>query len=434
MKAYRWISLALAIVLAASIGMACGKDEETTNIQAPDYQKIIDEVLQDNRPGIALRVKTAEFEYFETRGYADWENKASLEKDHLFRIASCTKTFIATLTLMLHVEGKLNLDNTITSYLPQSMTSHIQYADRITIRQLLNHTSGIFDIAENEEWWTAQFGNPTKEWTDTEALEFAYDKPAYFEPGTGYAYSNTNYLLTGQILDQVLGHHHSEEVRSEILDPLGLSSTFYEQHEQFDRDKLSHGYFDFDGDGIAEDYYELRIGTGHADGGLISTVEDMEAFITTVFKESDFPDAGYREQFLQELMKLQPVASQEPKVTGTGPGIAEYDYGYGKGYGHIGGDPGYQANMIYFPDHDVTFAITWSGIDGGFESFGTVFILYESLIDATFSALGIEKDAPAGNVYQDPEARFSMSLLVGEWEEIRTDGTYAQFDVVGFDP
>ena len=71
-----------------------------TKIEAPDYQTIIDEVLQDDRPGIALRVKTPAFEYFETRGYADWGNKIPLEKDHLFRIASATKTFIATLTLM----------------------------------------------------------------------------------------------------------------------------------------------------------------------------------------------------------------------------------------------------------------------------------------------------------------------------------------------
>ncbi|GAH64071.1 unnamed protein product, partial [marine sediment metagenome] len=74
-------------------------------IQAPDYQKIIDEVLQDDRPGIALRVITPKFEISETRGYADWENKIPLKEDHLFRIASCTKTFIATLTLMMHFEG-----------------------------------------------------------------------------------------------------------------------------------------------------------------------------------------------------------------------------------------------------------------------------------------------------------------------------------------
>ncbi len=401
-----------------------------TEIQAPDYQKIIDEVLQDDRPGIALRVITPEFEVLETRGYVDWEKAIPLEKDHLFRIASCTKTFIATLTLMMHFEGGLNLDDSITMYLPESITSRIQYADQITIRQMLNHTSGIFNTGDNPEYWAAQYGDPTKEWTDTEVLEFALDHPANFEPGSGYAYSNTDYLLAGLILDQVLGHHHSADVRSRILEPLGLSSTFYEQKEPFDREMLSHGYFDFDGDGIAEDYYGLRIETGRAEGGLVSTAGDLAAFITALATQRDFPNAEYREQFMQELLTIQPVASGEPGQVGTGPGIAEYDYGYGPGYGHSGGIPGYVSLMIYFPDHDVTFAMTWNGFDGGFADFGMVPALYEALIEGTFSTLGIEStlvyDASAGNFYEDPAGRFTMSLI-GDWTPVETDGTYAKY-------
>jgi len=399
-------------------------------IHAPDYQKIIDEVLQDDRPGIALHVITPEFEVLETRGYVDWENKIPLEKDHLFRVASCTKTFIATLTLMMHFEGRLDLNDTITRYLPESITNRIQYADQITIRQMLNHTSGIFNTGDNPEYWAAQYGDPTKEWTDREVLEFALDQPAYFEPGSGYAYSNTDYLLAGLILDQVLGHHHSADVRSRILEPLGLSSTFYEQKEPFDREMLSHGYFDFDGDGIAEDYYRLRIETGRAEGGLVSTAGDLAAFITALATQRDFPSTEYREQFMQELLTIQPVASDEPGQVGTGPGIAEYDYGYGPAYGHSGGIPGYVSQMIYFAAHDVTFAITWNGFDGGFASFGMVPALYQALIDETFSVLGIVStlavDESAGNVYEDPAGRFTMPL-VGDWTPVETDGTYAKY-------
>jgi len=401
-----------------------------TEIQAPDYQKIIDEVLQDDRPGIALHVITPEFEVLETRGYVDWENKIPLEKDHLFRVASCTKTFIATLTLMMHFEGKLDLDDSITMYLPESITNRIQYADQIAIRQMLNHTSGVFNTGDNPEYWAAQYGNPTKEWTDREVLEFALDQPAYFEPGTGYAYSNTDYLLAGLILDQVLGHHHSVDVRSRILEPLELSSTFYEQKEPFDREMLSHGYFDFDGDGIAEDYYGLRIETGHAAGGLVSTAGDLAAFITALATHRDFPSTEYREQFMHELLTIQPVASGEPGQVGTGPGIAEYDYGYGPAYGHSGGIPGYVSLMVYFAAHDVTFAITWNGFDGGFASFGMVPALYKALIEETFSALGIAStladDVSAANKYVDPQDRFTMPL-VGDWTPVETDGTYAKY-------
>jgi len=433
----RWGLLLITVILVLAFA-PCGSDRDVVaseaKTRAPDYQKIIDEVLDDERIGVALLVRTPEFEYFDIRGYVDWENQAPLKKDHLFRIASCTKTFIATLATILHFEGKLDLDDTITNYLPDSITSHVQYADEITIRQLLSHTSGIFGINDNPEWWKAQFSDPTKERTDIEALEFAYDKPAYFEPGAGSKYTNTNYLLAGLILDKVLGYHHSQGIRTRILEPLELDSTFYEQHEEFDRTRLSHGYFDFQGDGTAEDYYDLRIDTGHAGSALVSTVEDMELFVRSLFTRSDFPDASYRKEFLQELTKLGPAATGEPGETGTGLGIMEYNYGYGKGYGHSGGIPGYGSKMVYFPDRDVSFAITINGIDGGFDRMGVLYTLYEDLIGATFSALGVEKTfdekiagrLQEGNVYEDPEGRFSIPL-VGDWTEVKTDGTYAQF-------
>ena len=262
----RWgLLIILVLVLAfASRGSDKNVVASEAKVEPPDYQGIIDEVLDDERIGVALLVRAPEFEYFGIRGYVDWENQTPLKKDHLFRIASCTKTFIATLATILHFEGKLDLDDSIANYLPGSITSHVQYADEITIRQLLSHASGIFDINDNPEYWEAQFNDPMKERTDIEVLEFAYDKPAYFEPGAGSKYSNTNYLLAGLILDEALGYHHSQGIRTRILEPLELNSTFYEQQEEFDRTRLSHEYFDFEGDGIAEDYHDLRIDTGHA--------------------------------------------------------------------------------------------------------------------------------------------------------------------------
>jgi D-alanyl-D-alanine carboxypeptidase len=187
--------------ISQSLSGAPDEPGAAREIQAPDYQKIIDEVLQDDRPGIALRVITPKFEISETRGYADWENKIPLEEDHLFRVASCTKTFIATLTLMMHFEGGLDLDDAITRYLPETITNRIQYADQITIRQMLNHTSGIFNTGDNPEYWAAQYGDPTKEWTDTEVLEFALDRPAYFETSSFRRCEKSNPGAAGTQLD-----------------------------------------------------------------------------------------------------------------------------------------------------------------------------------------------------------------------------------------
>ncbi|GAJ10066.1 unnamed protein product, partial [marine sediment metagenome] len=166
------------------------------------------------------------------------------------------------------------------------------------------------------------------------------------------------------------------------------------------------------------------------EGGLVSTAGDLAVFITALATQRDFPNAEYREQFMQELLTIQPVASGEPGLVGTGLGIAEYDYGYGPSYGHSGGIPGYVSLMVYFAEHDVTFAITWNGFDGGFADFGMVPDLYEALIEGTFSALGIAStlanDASAGNFYEDPAGRFTMPL-VGDWTPVETDGMYAKY-------
>jgi len=140
---------------------------------------------------------------------------------------------------------------------------------------------------------------------------------------------------------------------------------------------------------------------------------------------------------MQELLTIQSVASGEPGQVGTGPGIAEYDFGYGPGYGHSGGIPGYVSLMVYFAEHDVTFAMTWNGFDGGFADFGMVPALYEALIDETFDAIGIEStlargDAAAGNVYEDPDGLFTMPLI-GDWTPVETDGTYDKFEYADLD-
>jgi len=174
MKAWLWIALGLGLL--AGLLLLSGIIDLSDDARIPDYQSIMDEMLQDDRPGIALRVITPRFDVHETRGYADWENEIPLEPEHQFRVASCTKTFVATLTLILHFEGALDLSDAITEYLPASIASRIQHADQITIRQLLNHTSGIFHTGDNPEYWAAQYADPTKEWTDTEVLEFALDQ------------------------------------------------------------------------------------------------------------------------------------------------------------------------------------------------------------------------------------------------------------------
>ncbi|MCG8417020.1 MAG: beta-lactamase family protein [Proteobacteria bacterium] len=370
----------LTIVLAVGfVHPACidnGEPEPT--VHPPDYPSILDDVLGDDKTAAALRVTTKAYEFRTTRGLADWEPATPLEERHLFRIASCTKPFIATLVAILHFQGRLDLDDLIADHLPNSIVEGIEHGTQITIRHLLNHNSGIFDYSDNDAWWAAALADPLRIWSDDDVLPYALGQPS-----TGFGtfdYSNTNYLLVGIILNRVLGHHHAQALRDEILIPLGLEATFYEHQDTYDETRLTQGHFDLMGDGDAEDYGELHVGTGLTDGGLLSTVDDMSQFIRSLAAADSVPRGIDKQAFLREM---------KPSEDAYGLGLAVYDFGYGTLYGHDGGTPGYGSIMLHFADHDVTIALTLSGFDGHPDALPDIPALYERLVVATFEALKI---------------------------------------------
>lgn len=328
-----------AVIITVIVGSGC----IGTPVEDLSYQKIIDLAVAEGVPGVALLVRTPDFEFVGVSGYADVENKLLMDTTHLFRIASTSKLFIGVLSVMLHCEGVITLDDPITHWLPPSITDHIQYADKITVRQLLNHTSGIYEYGENKEFWDAVSAAPTTQWSAEDVLVYVYDQPAYFEPGTNWYYSNTNYILAGLILDNALGYHHSQAIRIKILEPLNMASTFYEHHDDVQGDYV-HGYSDIDRDGVLDDV-KIDQGYGLADSGIVSTVEDCAVLIESLFKE-DFPDAEYKDQFMRELLP------QNNEFYGLG--IMKYPTEFGTGYGNGGHFIGYESLVMYFPDHAVT--------------------------------------------------------------------------------
>jgi D-alanyl-D-alanine carboxypeptidase len=139
--------------------------------------------------------------------------------DHM-RIGSVTKTFTATVVLQLVDEHKLGLDDPIGRYVPQ-----VPNGANITVRQLLNMTSGLFNITEDDRLNRSVDAQPEKVWTDEEQLPIAFTHPPYFPPGDGFHYSNTNYLLLGMIAEQVGGAPLAELMRQRIFDRLGMRDT-----------------------------------------------------------------------------------------------------------------------------------------------------------------------------------------------------------------
>src|SRR5687767_593136 len=217
------------LIIACSILFLCGcrgslklPPEETRS-----YQSLLEWALQSGMPGATLLVKTPTTNFIASAGWADRKHKTPMRPDHGFRIGSVTKTFTGIVIAQMHTEGKLTTDAVITNYLPASITSRFPGSDRITLRQMARHTSGIYDFNDSFAYQLRRgVLNRRGEWPPLRELKYAYDKPSSFEPGGGWDYSNSNFLLLGLIIDRLTGHHHSTEIRNRILGPLNLTNTY----------------------------------------------------------------------------------------------------------------------------------------------------------------------------------------------------------------
>jgi len=202
--------------------------------------------------------------YF-TAGWKNRENKVPADSQSLFKIASISKLYVAVAVAKLVNDKRLSLDKTLADYLPELM-GRIENADKITLRMMVQHRSGIPNFTDTPGYWEG----PPKD--NRESLELILDKPADFSPGNKYSYSNTNYLLIGEILDKTLGYSHHQYIKSEILAPLGLTHTFSLLSE-VDLDDVMSGYsVGYDGDLKYKDYI-------NPSGSMVATAQDVGIFL-----------------------------------------------------------------------------------------------------------------------------------------------------------
>jgi D-alanyl-D-alanine carboxypeptidase len=215
--------------------------------------------------------------YYAT-GWKNRENKVPADPKALFKIASISKLYIAVAVAKMVNDKHLSLEKTLAEYLPE-LVGRIKNADKITLRMMVQHRSGIPDFTRTRGYWEA----PPK--ANKENLELVLNKPADFEPDKNYAYSNTNYLLIGEILDRTLGYSHHQYIKSEILIPLKLNNT-YSLLSEVNLDDLMSGYYvGFANDLKFNDFINPA-------GSMIATAEDVGIFLRalndgSVFKEGE---------------------------------------------------------------------------------------------------------------------------------------------------
>jgi D-alanyl-D-alanine carboxypeptidase len=156
-------------------------------------------------------------------GIADREAGTPMRTDMRLRVGSVTKTFTATVVLQLVDEGRLSLDDTLAALLPDA--ADLPHAEAITLRQILNMRSGVFNYTEHPGLFGTVPGNEDRVWTPAELVDIARQHDAYFAPGSDFHYSNTNYILLEMIVERATGNAFGDELRRRVLDPLGLTAT-----------------------------------------------------------------------------------------------------------------------------------------------------------------------------------------------------------------
>jgi CubicO group peptidase (beta-lactamase class C family) len=208
---------------------------------------------------------------FYAGGWHDRKNKIPADPKALFKIASINKLYVAVAITKLVKDKRLSLDKTLADYFPE-LIGKIENAEKITLRLMVQHRSGIPNFTDNPNFWVDTADNRK------EALEYALDLPANFEPNQDYGYSNTNYLLLSQLIDKVVGYNHFQYIKEEILIPLELNNTFGSLNEVNINDVMSGYYVGYERDFKTEDV------------GMLSTAEDVGIFLRALNDGSVFEE------------------------------------------------------------------------------------------------------------------------------------------------
>jgi len=333
-----------------SLAAVSCKQKPATKTLPPETVEEIDAAVAEymrehGSPGAMVGVWAADGTAFtKMYGLADISPERAMSEEMEFRIGSVTKTFTGVLVLQLADEGLLSIDDPVSRFV-----EGIPDGDLITVRMLLNHTSGIFNYGADEKLNEAIAADPHKVWTPEELVGVGIANPPYFPPGKGCMYSNTNYILLGMIVERATGRSFEEELAQRITGPLGLASTYMAETPCLTGSYV-HGYqYDKDGGGNLDltDYLDPSI--VWSAGGMVSTLQDLRTWGQALGEGRLLEPATYRAA-LEGMNELPYMTDYFGWPLFYGLGIMDA----GGWLGHGGMQPGYSAAIFYLPEKEET--------------------------------------------------------------------------------
>ncbi|MEU1477297.1 serine hydrolase domain-containing protein [Streptomyces sp. NPDC005760] len=355
---------ATAVALTAGFAapaMAAGADSHEGTRQA------VRAAVQDGVPGVTLTAKDGRSTWSTTAGVGNLRTHAPRSADDRYRVGSITKTFVSTVLLQLEAEGRLSLDDTVEKWLPGVVHGNGHDGSRITVRQLLNHTSGIFNYTADETFGRTYFlkdgffRHRYDTQTPRQLVAVAMGHKPDFAPGTSWNYSNTNYVVAGMVIQKVTGRSYGEEIRHRIIEPLHLRATSVPGTRVTVPKPSSRAYSKLaqTATGPTYDVTELNPSLASSAGEMISDSADLDRFYAALLKGRLLPPRQLKE------MKTTVTVEGIPNA-GYGLGLIDRELSCGVHvWGHDGGIHGSSSVAVTTADgrHSLAFNFNgdWSG-------------------------------------------------------------------------
>ncbi|MBA2946150.1 serine hydrolase domain-containing protein [Streptomyces himalayensis] len=317
----------------------------TVRALTPDVAEQLDKaVTQTQRqagvPGVIVGLWIpGKGSYVRAFGVADKSSGAPMSDGLHMRIGSETKTFTVTAILRLVDEGKVGLDDPVSTYV-----EGVPNGDRITLRQLAEMRSGLYPYSEDPDFGKAFLSDPNRRFTPQQLLDYAFKHPVGFEPGQKFQYSNTNAILLGLVVEKASGRRFGDYLKQQVLEPSNLDNTFFPTGAEFP-EPHAHGYTTQTPNGEVADATNWDPSWAWSAGAMISDLSDLREWARIVATGTLLKPATQAE-------RLRTLPTGDP---GTGYGLGIFNsHGW---IGHNGSLPGYQSVTVYLPSAEATLVI-----------------------------------------------------------------------------
>lgn len=314
-------------------------------VQANSLEKILQDYLaQQELSGGVLLVSRQEETLLAVSGIAEIGANVAVTPDTRFYLASSGKSIVAAAVLGFVEDGTLRLDELVWPLIKDiNNIAQLANSDAVTLRQLLNHTSGLPDYLD-DYFFAASQKQPRKEWTPTEVIAFAIEFPATDEPGRTFEYSNTNYVLLGHILAGISGSLQAA-LEEKVFSNAGMTQSSVGKPNS--ASPLAHGYI---GEEFA-DVSDLAWASVLGDGPIVSNAADLAKFAMALFRDEKIIGA--------KLLRQMQTGSNADDSYGLGIGVDGDEWGIW--FGHAGSYEGFEADFRYYPEGEVVFVFLTNG-------------------------------------------------------------------------